>query len=403
MAKIASGQLIEKVRSYYRAVDPCDKDNFMFICEVYGCGKEVNGKQSSNLTKHIQRIHRDFYQKNIGRILKSDYEQMPVKRLKFIQNCSEIIVIGGRPFRALNDVGFLGITEEIRSELSASGYITGLHAPHFTAVKTHIASLAGQIFDQIKTDVRHAFVSVMVDGATKYNRSILGINIQYIVNGHHILRCIGMVNLTAGHTAEYLKTQILNRLEVFGIDYAKMISLTTDNAPNMLAAAALIAEHFDPLQKSDSSGESDVNDGINDSAGATNNLNLFDIMDDEGDDSDDIDAEINQNGLLDDLLNDDDIYRSTLDELKERFNQSTLNVTGVRCGLHFLQLAVKDALKALDSPLIGTCRSVCKLLRKQSTIYRLRSHGIVIKVPRLDVTTRWNSLSLMVRVSLFLP
>lgn len=406
MEKTTSFLLIERVRMYYTPVDPCNTENFMFFCEVDGCRKQVNGKKSSNLTVHIRKVHTDFFRKNIGRISKSEYEQMPVKRLKFIQNCSEIIVIGGRPFRALNDVGFLGITEEKRCELIASGYSSGLHAPHFTAVKTHIAFLAGQIFQQIKSDVRNAFVSIMVDGATKYNRSILGINIQYIVNGHHILRCIGMINLTAGHTAEYLKTQILNRLKVFGIECAQMISVTTDNAPNMLAAAALIDKHYDPLQRSDSGEESDGDDDNHDDAGAINNINLFGIMDDEGDDSDDVVCDggvaVNKHcDLLEELLNDDDIYRNTLDELKERLNQTTLNVTGVRCGLHFLQLAVKDALKALNSLLINICRTVCKLLRTQSAIYKLRSHGIVIKVPRLDVATRWNSLSLMVSVSVF--
>lgn len=100
-------------------------------------------------------------------------------------------------------------------------------------------------------------------------------------------------------------------------------------------------------------------------------------------------------------LNDNDIYRATLDELKERLKLSTLNVNGVRCGLHILQLAVKAALKKLDSPLIVACRTVCKELRKQSTVYKLRNYGITIKIPRLDVRTRWNSSSLMVRISLF--
>lgn len=109
-----------------------------------------------------------------------------------------------------------------------------------------------------------------------------------------------------------------------------------------------------------------------------------------------------ENYLLEEVLNDEDIYRDTLNELKDRLNLTGLNVNGVRCGIHILQLAVKAASKSLGSPLICTSRTVCKILRKQSTIYKLRNHGINIKVPRLDVATRWNSMSLMVRFLFFL-
>lgn len=410
MERQAGALLQDRVKSYFRPKDPSSENNVLFICEVNKCEKEISGKKISNLTAHIKKHHKDFFQQNVGFLSSREYEPLPVKRLKFIQNCSEIIAVGGRPFTSLNDIGFLRITEEKRNDLIANGYGGGLHAPNYTAIKTHIAYLAGQILQQIKTDVQDKFVSVMVDGATKYNRSILGINIQYISDGRHILRCIGMINLTAGHTAAYLQTQIQNRLNVFEIKCNQIVAVTTDNAPNMLATVALMSEHYETLQRSDDVLETaaniddsdDCDDGA--TANAANNFNLFDAIESidlDDNNTDEAEEQNDRNELLEEILNDDDIYRATLDELKDRLKLTTLNVKGVRCGVHILQLAVKAALKALASPVIDACRTVCKTLRKQSSVYLLRKHGTTIKVPRLDVRTRWNSTSLMVRILLF--
>lgn len=250
-------------------------------------------------------------------------------------------------------------------KLEIANLANGLSAPNFKAVKTHVRYLAERIHDQIKTEVRDTFIFVMVDAATKFRRSILGVNIQYIYEGRVVLRCVGMINLTASHTTAYLTEEILNRLNSFGIENRQIISITTDNAPAMLAIPDLMnsgCSDFEDLERNRENGD-DVDDALQ------KNMRRFFTLDSEDEEKlscdEDVSDDIERNALLADLLNDSEVFRTTLQELKDRFNTRTMNVKGVRCGVHFLQLAVKDSLKnSSDGYIIAVCRNVCKLLRK---------------------------------------
>lgn len=76
-------------------------------------------------------------------------------------------------------------------------------------------------------------------------------------------------------------------------------------------------------------------------------------------------------------------------------------ITGIRCSAHCLQLAIKDALINLSLPhknIIDLCRSVAKHLRKSTTVNKLNANQIQYSLPRLDVSTRWCSTFLMVKL-----
>lgn len=252
----------------------------MYICVVANCNKEISGKKSSNLTAHLRAQHNFFFEKHVGTAPKKQDLPMPAMRLKFIQACAEIITVDGRTFTTLAGDGFMRLTEDNLNDLIGAGYGSGLSAPHFRAVKMHIKYLAGRIFDEIRASVENTFVSVMVDAATSYDKSILGINLQYIAEGQHILRCIGMVNLTEGHSADYLMEEIFKRLNAFGIEPSHIISVTTDNAPNMLATVALMSEYCQSIENcedisgNNSDDESDGEDTSN-AISTANNVELF--------------------------------------------------------------------------------------------------------------------------------
>lgn len=382
-----------KIRQYFKKINSSNENDFMYRCEIENCGKEINGKKESNLGSHVRRKHQFFYDNNIAFRPKNDEEPLPVTRLKFIQNCAKMVAVSGRPFRSLSDPGFIGHTEENMKKLQIGALADGLSAPNYSAVKQHINYLADRVFAQIRSEVQNNFVCVMVDGASKFRRSILGISIQYVCEGTVVLRSVGMINLTSSHTAAYLMEQILSRLNFIGVENNRIISITTDNAPNMLAVPDLINTY-----SIETSGiESDSDDDV----GGHNDMRRFFIVN-SGDEDDEEDGEeasegVERNALLADILNDKDVFRAKLQQLKERFGAQTMNVNGVRCGVHFLQLGVKDALKGSDaSGLIGVCRNACKFLRKPSTALLLRENGIIFSLPRLDVKTRWTSLNDMV-------
>lgn len=379
----------KKISEYFTKVNPLDESDFMYCCDIEKCNKRINGKKWSNLTAHVKRIHKYFYEHNIAEPINKE-DPIQLVRLKFIQDCAEIVAVSGRPFRCLSDPGFLGIADEKIKKLKAAGFANGLSAPNYSSVKSHIRDLADRLLDQIKSEVRNTFVSVMVDGATKYRRSILGVSIQYILNGCMVLRCVGMINLTSAHTSLHLVDKIMERLNLLGIDNSRIISITTDNAPNMLA----MADVMNSAQFGNEVIEDD--EGDEGSANAVDSY-MYRFFISESEDEAEEDDECERLKLLDDILNDEEVIRKKLAELKERFNLKTMNVRGVRCGVHILQLGVKAALK--DSKAIETinlARTVCKFLRRPKTQYKLRAHNISCRTPRIDVPTRWNSSSDMV-------
>lgn len=107
------------------------------------------------------------------------------------------------------------------------------------------------------------------------------------------------------------------------------------------------------------------------------------------------------------ILNETEEFERILKELEKRFSIYTLNINGIRCAVHTLQLAIRDALKATGlEDLISKCRKICKLLKKGSVKRLLTQNNIFISIPKLDCKTRWNSTYRMVRtefVIVFFP
>jgi hypothetical protein len=83
----------------------------------------------------------------------------------------------------------------------------------------------------------------MVDIASKNHKSLLGISIQYVLNDVIVVRSIGMVQLNSSHTARYILQAMNNCLNLYGITHQQVISITTDNAANMILMTKLFDEN----------------------------------------------------------------------------------------------------------------------------------------------------------------
>ena len=88
--------------------------------------------------------------------------------------------------------------------------------------------------EKIPTEVKNRVLSLMVDIVTKRGRSILGFSVQYVLNGKHTVRSIGMIELYESHTGVYLADVIVKRLKEFCIELHQVITITTDNGANVL-------------------------------------------------------------------------------------------------------------------------------------------------------------------------
>lgn len=394
------GPLLEKVLKCFEKQYSGDETQNDYKCNIENCTKVLKGKYSSNLVKHVRRVHENYFKTVIQ--AKNNELTMQQKRLKLIQDWVEIVTVNGRSFLHLADSGFQKVADEKLAELEDAGLRTGLDGPNFIAIKENIAYLAGEVKNKIREEINDKFVSLMIDFATKHRKSIMGVSLQFVQNGKIITRSIGMVQTLASNTGANVLNVLIELLNSFGIEKTRVISITTDNAPNLTSMVKILNENFEREQSNIETHNIETN--ANPSP-APPNHEYFDVntLDDEirkvvskchsCEDSESDDE-------LDEILNDEYDFEALIRSLRNKYASLTVNVNGIKCAAHTLQLAVRDALddKFLNvKPVIELCRIVCKTLRKQSYVYILQENGIEIRSPRLDCLTRWSSTYTMVR------
>lgn len=398
--------LFAKIIKYFERINPSEGANQKLKCLIENCNKIYCGKYHSNIIKHVRRSHADFFALNIES--KKAKLSLPQKRLKFIQDSVEVVTINGRSFKHLEDSGYKKLIHEKMEELVVTGHGDDLVGPHFVAIKKQIAYLAKEVQSKIKEDVKDRFVSLMIDFATKHRRSIMGVSLQYVDKGKIVIRSIGMVRMYSSCTSAHTLDVLVDLLNSFGIEKSRVVSVTTDNAPNLSLMVKMLNETVERENENHEECEKDTDQppeflSENSEAKDTSEeINFVDIEDEISNaldswqsDNSDSDEELNE------ILNDDDDFFSLIQALKNEFASNTLTVNGVKCAAHTLQLAINDALKdkRLDvNKMIKLCRLVCKTLRKMSYQYILEENGIGTKSPRMDCITRWSSTYYMVRI-----
>lgn len=373
---------------FFERLEPENEEDHWYKCLAENCNKRLQGKKRGNLKAHMQNQHKSFYAENI-RYGGLDSQTLAVKRMEFIQHCTEIVTANCRAFNCLNDSGFKKLVAEKLDLLKATGFGDGLTAPQYTAVKVYALSLASKIEEQIKDEVRGKFVSIMVDTAKKNNRSILGLSLQYSNNGNIVIRSIGMIPLRQYQTGQSLLSVITDRLQRFGVKMCQVIAITSDNATNMISLVKLSNKNSD---------ECEVGFDFDLHCNLPNEEN---VNSDESDD-DFFDLEMDNARVEDELrevLDDTAHFSSLLEDLGNKFATIHLKISGIRCAAHTLQLAVKDTLNLRRFiPTMSICRLACKELRKHNNQLKLNALNIPSKLPRMDCETRWNSTHLMVSV-----
>lgn len=101
---------------------------------------------------------------------------------------------------------------------------------------------AFKIREKLQIQLKGKLLALKVDAATRHDRSILGINVQFVDKGRIQIRTLAMVELNEAHTAENLKGTILDVLRSYGLTIYNVYSLTSDNAKNMVKIPKLIGK-----------------------------------------------------------------------------------------------------------------------------------------------------------------
>lgn len=362
------------------------------------CGLERDGTKPSNLASHL-KTHSDVYSK-----LHNSADSIERKRLKLLLDCVQLVTVDGRAFANIYDSAVLCMNERILCELRDAGRELNLRDPHLTEVKERLKEVAKIAREKISSEVKNRAISLLVDIVTKRGRSILGVSIQYILDGKHKVRSIGMIELNDSHTGIYLAEVIKNRLNELSIDLRQVITITTDNGANVLKMVRDMEEH--------------LNHAIDEAKNAIDRTNetsvdreIEELLALTGSESDEeaiqMILERDYDEPTEEVLQEhENLLTAITTSLKNAYGIEVVwDVKGINCAAHTLQLAIMDCLKiTLVSirNLVTLCRKVAIFMRLDSTKYQMDRLMIQYKKPRLDVKTRWGSLYLMVSAIFFI-
>lgn len=384
---------------------PGSTTNTHYICKL--CNSTMSGVQPSNITAHMESKHREKFNSEWKAVASGSLQQeMEILRMEMIQNMTEIVTVNCRPFSSLSDSGFQKIMRRDIDLLDSAGLAHGitLNGKIPPAVEDHMKHLAESIMKIIEEEVKDIPVSMMVDIGTRNGRDILGVSIQYFRNGRVVVRSIGNFEFPIAHTGENIKIKILECLKTFKISPSQVISITSDNASNMLS---MIKSFNRELDKEGAHNAGNWND---DERNDTTDADYFDSMISNDEIAKIVDEYNSVNSMTDieleaerrnaeanAILDEDSYYLDLLKDLQNDFVLHTIHTSGIKCAAHTLQLGINDWLKLPRiSVLLNVCRAGCKLLKKSSYRQRANAQKLEMKIPPRDNATRWNSAYRMV-------
>lgn len=394
---------------YFR-MDDNGVNNTFYSCSL--CKKELCGNNLINLASHLLHKHEQVYVRNIGAI----EDPIEVKRLKLLQNCVSIVGLSGRPFTSLCDYGFQQIVHEQLEQFNKAGISLDIKNDNQPAVHAHLKESAEQVRNAIKNSVKQQALSIQLDIATRLRRSFFSINAQYIFNKRLHIVNIGMLELEKAHTAIYLSQTYRKCIDRYNISKSQVVSISGDNGANVQKFIRIEQSENPVVRRLDFDAANDI---VSSKKRDTTLVDMeieavlaTDEMVDEEDDA--MIMEIFENCGIDvgEKAEYEQLLKDTIDEVSKQHEQELFDMTGVNCAAHTLQLLVKDALKELkkeSSNVIDLCRRIIKSLKLNSTknvVEEARKNAesefitkqleLKLKVPSLDVETRWGSTFLMV-------
>lgn len=263
-------------------------------------------------------------------------------------------------------------------------------------VKRDLIFFARETKLAIANEVKGRVVSVMIDIASRYGISTLGISIQYILNTKTVNRTVGMIRLNESHTGQHISDLVSKTLQELNIPPEKIYTICTDNGANMKRAVKEINIQLCTAR-----------------SGANDNSVTVDAEDSgELSDSDELALDI----LHQNYERDDDESDLPIEETNDTSNATLLNaftdifltsgpetipISNILCCAHTLQLSVAYGIQMFDKEtgLISKCRGVMTKLRTQNLRYLLEEDCRRKAV--IECTTRWNSVFLMVNIESF--
>ncbi|XP_062703027.1 uncharacterized protein LOC115256375 [Aedes albopictus] len=115
--------------------------------------------------------------------------------------------------------------------------------------KMIIHAIANRVRAALGKEMKNILLSLKVDSASRFHRHILGINVQYVLDGKIVIRTLGMVEIKERQTAAFLKEKILDVIQSYGMSIEQIFSVTVDNGltPKIWEFIEHYVQAFEPL------------------------------------------------------------------------------------------------------------------------------------------------------------
>lgn len=200
-------------------------------CLVQDCKSEIGNIRSSHLLRHIEQMH-------LSKL--AEIEELPVSKMNLgmlrestILLCVRHVTVCGRPLNSLNDESFRELLAERMARLKQSK--NHKLTINWQTVRCKIEGIYLKMQKEIEIEVEGKQLSFAIDIATRHNRSLLGVSLQYIVGTELITRTIMMEKIMKRHNRKNLSEMFTKALGNYKILLANVFALCSDSGSNMIA------------------------------------------------------------------------------------------------------------------------------------------------------------------------
>lgn len=345
----------------------------MYHCKFPGCTGRVKDT-SSSLKRHVAQLHpKTAEQLGITGYKRKSTQQpvpspSPAKRLKTISIQVDPVEFrcGIIEMTSINSISFNYFNSHA-CRATIGPVAKGLNIPLYgEAVASNIPVIANIIRGLIASELKN-FFCLEVDGASRHNRKIFGINARILHDGKVHTRTLSMMEINVKQTGQNLKKTIEEVLTSYNTDVTHVYACTSDNGRNVqkcgqelhklqeVALTSIVHE-----QASDDKEDADEED------------------DDEEDDNS------SHNGEIDEML-------QAVENIVLKGNESC--IVTLKCAAHTINLVAHDAVDK-ECDILKKVRKIVKACRKIE--YKPFFNIEKVPLPKIDVETRWGSLYEMI-------
>ena len=208
----------------------------------------------------------------------------------------------------------------------------------------------------ISEKLKNKKFNLQMDGATVNNLQFMSINTHIFEEGNKLVINLGIFQIKGRCTSSNLFYHLQEVLMKFQLTTDNITTITCDNAPNFIGIM------YECRMKKNEKLKHELEESDEETEIEIKKLDIYDVCD-----------------MFGPLIQ------------NQSFKEKNIGV--VRCGLHTLQLALRDSLKN-NLYFIDQIRNKVKYLRNPINRSELESRNLII--PPIDIITRWNSTFNMV-------